>query len=241
MAWQVQLKGNGLDLLELSKCLTDPALKIRKSGGNYVLESIRFDSIHDSELVSELSHRLLALIYGAGRLAFGIERRITIGGIVELREGKRIFHESLRDALEIRATMSVEITRGDGTVEIRLPADNVAGWVSLAESDERVAKVLRLIGPGITSFAELYKVFEVIADDVGGRIWDEKWASKDDVRRFKHTANSPGALGDDARHGAEHTTPPVNPMPWHEAAALVRKVILEWIGFKMAQRPGPSP
>lgn len=240
MEWHVQLKGHGLDLQELSKCLTTPALLIRKSGGNYILQSSSFDALEDPDAVSDAAAAVLALIYGAARLGFGVERPITVSGIIEIRDGRRIFHEALSDGFEFRAAMSMQITHGDGRVEIHLPAEKVPDWVAMAQRDRHVAKVLRLLGPGINSFAELYKIYEVVEHDVGGRVWRAGWASEADVRRFKHTANSPEALGDLARHGAETTDPPKAPLSRHEASALVQKVVLAWLAEKEASAKAPD-
>jgi hypothetical protein len=56
------------------------------------------------------------------------------------------------------------------------------------------------------------------------------WASEAQLRRFKHSANSVKAAGDEARHGVEATAPPVDPMTITEAKSLVDILLARWLG-----------
>jgi hypothetical protein len=80
-----------------------------------------------------------------------------------------------------------------------------------------------LFGTQEHSWGSLYCLYEVIEEDVGSidKIANEGWATKTSIKRFKHTANSPSAIGDAARHGKESTTPPARPMELGEARALI--------------------
>jgi hypothetical protein len=126
------------------------------------------------------------------------------------------------------------ITHADGTVKQVDASTKLDADVSVASSDEQVQRALRLFGAGDRDWRELYKVLEVIEADVGGpRAIDiAGWADEATLRRFKHTANSLGALGDGARHAAETTQPPQNPMPLEDATAMVRDVLRSWIESK---------
>ena len=101
-----------------------------------------------------------------------------------------------------------------------------------------MAKAFRLIGNGANDWVSLYRLFEVIASDIGGidEIDSNGWATKASLKRFKHTANSPAAAGDLARHGAESTAPPASPMDLSEAKALVTYIFHEWLRKKLAQQ-----
>ena len=58
------------------------------------------------------------------------------------------------------------------------------------------------------------------------------WISHADAKRFKHTANSVAILGDAARHGAESTNPPKQPISLEEARNLISKLVRDWIASK---------
>jgi hypothetical protein len=70
--------------------------------------------------------------------------------------------------------------------------------------------------------------------NVGGSdtIADKGWASRSEIKNFKHTANSPSAVGDEARHGKELTQPPANSMTIENARDLLRPLATRWIGEK---------
>lgn len=50
--------------------------------------------------------------------------------------------------------------------------------------------------------------------------------------RFRHTMNSVAALGAEARHGVEQTTPPTDPMPTSQAREFIRDLLVQWIASK---------
>jgi hypothetical protein len=52
------------------------------------------------------------------------------------------------------------------------------------------------------------------------------------MKLFKHMANSPGALGLNARHGPETTQPPSKPMNISEARLLINSITYAWLRSK---------
>jgi hypothetical protein len=60
------------------------------------------------------------------------------------------------------------------------------------------------------------------------------WVSKNELERFRHTANSYKILGAEARHARDRFDPPKNPMTFAEADRFVRKLIREWVVWKTA-------
>jgi hypothetical protein len=144
---------------------------------------------------------------------------------------------SVSDTIYVRATAGIEITRSDGTTEVANPADSVPGWVRLRLANPKVAKALRLLGTEEHDWVSLYRLYEVIEDDVGSldNIVRHRWATKASIRRFKHTANSLGAVGDASRHGKELTMSPPDPMDLGEARALIEVILHNWLRSKMKQ------
>ncbi len=236
MKWEVQLNGDAHDLKELSKSLTDDDLRIYERNGQYFLESNRFEMLTTSEEVASLTAEVLQVLTGAVRLSLGGRTPLHVANTARVRpDGGRDVFVTLSDTIHIRATVGVEITRADGTIEVVNPADKVPGWVKLGLADSNVAKALRLLGTDEHDWVSLYRLYEVIEDDVGGldNIVHHGWATKASIKRFKHTANSPGAIGDDSRHGKESTTPPPDPMHLGEARSLVEVILHNWLRSKV--------
>jgi len=235
MKWEVQVSGDEHDLRELAKSLTKDDLRIIERKRDFFLETIRFSDLTTPEEVTAVTSDLLPILTGATRLSLGGRTPLQIANIVKVREdGVRHIFVSLSDTIHVRDTVSLEITRSDGSIEVVNPADKVPGWINAAFKNTNVAKALRLLGTDEHDWVSLYRLYEVIESDVGGidKIASEGWATKKAIKRFKHTANSPGAIGDSARHGKESRDPPADPMDLGEAVPLVEVILHNWLRSK---------
>jgi hypothetical protein len=236
MKWEVQISGDAQDLKELSKSLINDELKIIERDGQFFLESTRFESTMTHQDVHFRASEILTILSGATRLALGGRTPLRIGNIAKVKEdGTRDIFLSVSNTIHITGVTTVKIQGSNGTVKIVNPADRVPSWVNLGLTDAKVSKALRLLGTEENNWVNLYRLYEVIEDDIGGmdEIADRGWATKASIRRFKHTANSPTAVGDESRHGRESTTPPPNPMELGEARALVEVILHNWLHSKL--------
>lgn len=236
MKWELQLTGDVFDLGELSKSLVDDELRVRERNGQYFLESNRFETVTTPEEVASLAKEILQVLTGAVRLSLGGRTPLHVANTARLLPGgTRDVFLTLSETIHARTTMDAEIVRADGKTEVVGPADRVPGWVRLGLADSKVAKALRLLGTDEQNWVSLYRLYEVIEEDVGGldQIVKCGWAAKTALRRFKHTANSPSAVGGTSRHGKESTTPPADPMDIGEARALVELILHNWLRSKV--------
>ena len=128
--------------------------------------------------------------------------------------------------------MSLQVTHADGSVEERRPSDPAPAWLRKALAAPEAARALRLRDKTSLSWTELYRLFEVIVDGSGGAdaIVEAQWASRTQLRRFKHSANSVVVAGDEARHGVEPTSPPSDATTISEARSLVDILLARWLG-----------
>lgn len=97
-----------------------------------------------------------------------------------------------------------------------------------ALNDPQAERALRIFGRDDVDYRDLYHVLEIAEAAIGNRIFSTGAVTTAEVRRFKHTANSVHALGDQARHGHEPTQPPSQPTSFAEAQALVGRVLRVW-------------
>lgn len=237
MAWFIQLSGDKADLSAIAQSLTGPELSVERDGDQYFLV-LSGASVHDeATTVLDRAKRLVEVLNGAARLALDAREPIRVGSVYRRNpDGRREFYLFAEPGVfRVRGfAPTIAVTRADGTVEVSYPADPIAEWSALAASHDSVANVLRLLGTTDLDWVNLYRVLEIISADVGGLhvVAAKGWASKRSIALFKHTANSPGALGLDARHGAETTTPPPKPMPLSEARSLVRSIVHAWLRVK---------
>ena len=200
MEWRVQLVGDSSDLSALAESLKAADINISHDGQSYFMTSSAFDPGIAAQEVRNKAQAIADLLNGATRLVLDSSQAIQVGAVYRIRDdgGREIhaFPEPL--VLHLRGmAASVRITHADGTVEEIHPADPVKEWLAIAGKSEAVAKVLRLIAGEVLDWVNLYRILEIIAEDVGGpdAIASAGWATKGSLRLFKHTANSPGALG----------------------------------------------
>ena len=94
-----------------------------------------------------------------------------------------------------------------------------------------VRDALRLLGTDEDpSWTTLYKVLELIGRDLGNEheITNRGWASRNQIGRFRQSANNWEASGLDARHAIDWT-PPKDAMLIHEARQFIRELVSKWL------------
>ena len=233
MGWFVQITGDNLDLEKLSKSLNSPELSIIQEGPDFILKSTHFDFLKDADHVRNMAIEIISLINGAASLVLGMRKPLAVDCVVNVDDdGARQFFVCCSLGIRLEVSASASVIAADGTVQ-KEPhqADPIPDWIAIALCDTNVAKVLRLFGAGNHNWVSLYRIYDVIKGDVGD-IAKKEWATKNEIKRFTHTANSPDAIGDDSRHGAGNRPPPEKPMQLSDAKSLFKTIIHEWLRSK---------
>jgi hypothetical protein len=237
MTWKIRIVGDQNDLEELQRSLSNTSVSVIKESDGVYLEYELFASCQTADEVRQLSSKALAILNGATRLALGGNSVIAESGVIEeLEDGTSKFYIHVSDSINVRESFSLKVTDSEGNIlKETYPADEVPVWMSLGFKDEAVEKVFRLFGLQ-HDWVGLYRIYEVIENDVGGSnfITSNHWATKSSLKSFKHTANSPKAIGDNARHGKEPNAPPPKPMLFSEARALIETLVHHWLRAKQS-------
>jgi hypothetical protein len=235
MEWEVVLRGPEPILSELTHALKNQPQTIVKTGNGFVLKSPRFGSLTDASNVREQAAPIVEALSGICRMLLQSEASLGISSLVEVTPSgtRNIFVELEPAVLRITGGMvSMQVIHADGSIEERRPSDPARAWLANALEAPEAVRALRLRDKGQLSWTDLYRLFEVIVDGAGGDdvIVAEGWASRTQMRRFKHSANSVSVAGDEAQHGVESTTPPVDAMSISEAKSLVDILLARWLG-----------
>ena len=245
MKWKVQIKGDSHDLRELMKTLVNDDLRITEIDNLFYLETNRFIYLASEDAVISIASEMLPMLTGTVRLLLGGRVPLLIVNVLKVNsDGTEQVYLCDSDSLAVKLTESSEIKKPDGTAHI-IPStkniihatENVPIWINIALENKNVSKALRLIGSFEHDWGSLYRLFEVIVDDVGSTdvITGKGWATKKMIKRFKHTANSPSAIGDSARHGTESSSPPAEPMTLGEAISFVEIILHNWLRTKVME------
>lgn len=243
--WQTQLEGDVRDLEFLAKILTIGERKVLRDekGPGYLYESDSFHTCSTSEEVEQLAEGEVAVLSGILKLEREARDGLKYGAVYRpnANGGRDIFirtRESLQLRVEMGAVTAVVIdAAGNVITQPAPPPPRSAVLLRLSAGDTAIAKVLRLLSASeAMTWVGLYRIYEVIEGDVGGqhKLENQGWGSADDLRRFKHSANSVQAGGDKSRHGKELQVPPKNPMTLAESEAYAKCILQAWLASKGA-------
>ena len=243
--WQIQLEGDVRDLEFLAKILTTGTRRVLRdeSGPGYLYESDSFNLCSTSEEVEHLAEGELAVLSGILRLERKARDGLKYGAVYRPNQnGGRDIFLRICESIQVRVEMNVAaavITNAAGNI-INHPAPPPPRTVTLLQlsaTDAAIAKVLRLLSAAdAISWVGLYRIHEVIEEDAGGqhKLEKQNWVSAENLRRFRHSANSVQVGGDQSRHGKEPQVPPKNPMTLEEAEAYVKYILQAWLTRKGA-------
>ena len=231
--WEVVLAGDAADLRALSDSFADSDPAILERDGEYVFRWSVLDGLSDATQVKEKADEQIAWLSGSASLILEAIEPIKVAQVILVSDdGSRNIHV-FPDPIIGTSRMSVptvRVGRADETEEIHRPADPVKAWLAVAESSEDVARALRLSEGREHDWVELYRLLEIVEDSVTRKgITDAGWATRSQLKRFCHTANSLEAAGDAARHGREQKPPPQRPMTLNDARELIRRVVRQWL------------
>jgi hypothetical protein len=233
MGWEVQIAGDKPDLHSLSESLTDGAVRILEKEGNYYLLADTFEALTDVDTVRAEAARILQSLSGSSALVLGTVSPFGVGGIYlrEPGESDQAFFLVQPAVLQVRGFAPTLVVADEhGNTVTHRPGDPARVHLKNALADPNVAKALRLRGQGELAWVDLYRILEVILDAVPLKdVVAAGWCSETEIRSFRHTANSVGALGDDSRHGAEQTQPPKRPMLLGTARELIDRLLNAWL------------
>ncbi|GFO95992.1 hypothetical protein ig2599ANME_0176 [groundwater metagenome] len=233
--WLVRLKGERFDLEDFPELLRSPEVRVVEENGSFYLESSEFNSLTSAEEVRERGRALIKLINGVAKFNRDNFLDVSEDGITRVEDdGKRHHYVFLEGAITARAKVSAQVTviAADGSEKVATQPSALESLLEVAQKHNVVADALSFYRDD--TWISLYKVYEIIRDDVGGKhqIIKNGWSVDSDINRFTQTAQSRAALGDSARHASEKYKPPAQPMTLSGARALIKTILSRWASSK---------
>lgn len=241
--WQVQVQGYASDLEFLTHHFSSTPFRVSKDerDGEFVYESDSFRACQTSEEVMKLANDQLSVLSGVLKMTRNSPEPVRTGAVYKLNTsgGRDIFVpiRGLCVQTEIGEVTVMVIDAEGNAITRPAPPPRTVTIMQLATVDASVAKAMRLLAaPDYKSWVGMYRIHEVIEADVGSEksLKKQGWGSAQDLKRFKHSANSVTVAGDSARHGKEVELPPKQPMSVDEAAAYLNYVLQSWLSSKSA-------
>ena len=234
--WAIRLVGDSrkLDLL----CeIKHPDFTVTKKSDGYYLESSIFDVLETHDDIRKRASKIISALNGILTLLIDSHDEVNFDFIVKTQEdGTETVCGVFSDRVCMTDSLSIEIRDKNGKlIEKYNPLSSALEILEFAVNSDDVLRVLSFLHYKKLNWTNLYKIFEIIQNDVGGnkKLVELGWTTKKKIEKFKHTANSPTATGDEARHAIENT-PPSKPMRLNEAIHYIKQLIMNWINYKMS-------
>ena len=230
--WLIRLEGDHADLQDLPFLFTADDLTVTEEAGAFYLKALELNGIDNVAAVVARAKLLLQFISAAAAFHFNSFSTLDIGDLILVDEnGVRRGHMYLAPATGLNEQF-VGTTLDDGTFVPANRSRNVDYLVRLSMKFREVADSLQFFQED--SWVSLFKVYEIIRDDLGGdnKLFQTKWTTKAILSRFTHTAQSKLVLGAEARHARKKFGAPKVPMSKFEAHYFIRELLLTWMRTK---------
>jgi hypothetical protein len=242
--WLVEVQGSPDDFERLAPISSPPDWSITEEDGQYYLASSDFDDLTGAADVRlHAESWLLPVINGAAWLKFGRGRTqpLELGvGVTSLDEsGSRgEVRHVFANAVSYVGAEDHASASGEGANDMSAPAQQTITAICTAlRHDSRFVDALVFFSAQDYWAFHLYKVFEIIQEDAGGKdqLVKRGWATHDQLDGFRAVHN-PALIGLAARHGVETKTSrrrPTNPMLTESGARPFVHALLEhWLRWK---------
>lgn len=173
LVWEVQVAGSASDLAHLSRWFRGPPTVVWFDERDlcYLVGDDSFQQLEESSEVWVAAGEVLAVLSGVLKLIRNADETLKTGAVyLRHPDGRRDVFVSLTPAaIRLEAGEAVAcVTSKDGrTVMLSSPSSPTRSLATAARTDLLVSKALRLYGSDGSSWVGLYRVHEVIEEDVG--------------------------------------------------------------------------
>jgi len=228
MRWKVQLEGQENGLEQLSESF-DEDPRIFEEDGEHYLWTSQFKQLDESGEVKDVGENIVKTIRHLGELNSLRVDDLNTSCVVEIQEDgseRKIIHAST--AMTATAAVSARVSVNGEELPPR--AESTYEYTQLALKDDKVQELMDLRDNG-NRWANLYRIYEYIQANIEAEdnIVEQGWWSESEKDLFKRTANSPEAIGYEARHGDTRVSAPSDPMDHAEAKSLIDSLINDWL------------
>ena len=242
--WRVHLQGEQFDLEELREVLANIDPTIIQDDSDYYLTSTEWNQSEDFTDIHNRAKEFTKLLEDAAHLHSSNTGPLTIGGIVRIGDDgrkHRILMAETGDYVLVGERAQLLLTPQNHTP---VQEHSLTKTLRVSVRSPVVRDAIHFYRRG--DWVNFYKVYELIKDDVYSRcspaagrhsrknkpdreITSRNWISEKALSRFKGTAQSRDAVGDDARHASHQYKGPAKAMSLSEAKDLISKLLHSWI------------
>jgi hypothetical protein len=225
----VQISGDKLDIEDLQLELKNFRWKIIEEQNNYFLTSDILDSCDDNTEIISKANDFLDIINGAAKIIHEDHIKVTTNSIRRINENGNgfIHHVMISETARARSRCSAIVISKENNQE-ELKTTVIEDWLLKADVHKSVKNALHFFNENETTWINLYKVYDIIEEDLGG----EKALLRffqDGIKDFKYIANNYLAIGDHARHANQKHPAPKRILTLNEAYSIIKNLFEKWV------------
>lgn len=233
MLIKARLTGHNFDLITLAELFREgrPAVAV-DDDGHYLSFVAPDELLDDGARLYKIASSLLRQVNGVARVLRSDFRPVALVGHFHDEVGRQ-HAVVLAETAEARARVFSPSVAVDGQQATALPAPG-PGYLELAGTHPDVAEALALLGEAgpAPDWVELFKVLEIVRDNVGGLkpLKRQGWVAASDLDAFTASANRPDISGVQARHARTSPKPPrKRTMTLIEARQMIDGLVTAWL------------
>jgi len=224
----IELSGDKLDIEDLKSGLKSFKWKITNEGTKYYLSSEIIDELTDNREIISKANEFLNTINGAANILYSNHQRVQTGSLKIMGPNGANYVIVIETAYfklnsRVRGVISTKADKSHSQTTIET-------WLDKSEKNKSVRDVLHFFNE--ITWWNLYKIYEIINDDVKGQKGLHKLIDKTELSVFTQAAQSREFLGDKARHASRKYTPPKKNITIDQACDLIIKLFDKWVSTK---------
>ena len=226
----VKLIAEKIDINDIKTQLNASSWKITEEPDGFFLSSPILDKLNDPREITSKAKQFLDVINGAANILYSNHKPVDTGIIKQKGENGGYNITVLIDStIELRSRMNGTLTanRDHETHPIQT---TVESWIEKAEKHQSIRDALHFFNE--VTWWNLYKIFEIIRDDVGGQKGLNRLLDRKKTSHFTQAAQSRELLGDMARHASRKYKRPTTNLTLQEARDLIIELFKNWISKK---------
>ena len=233
--WLVELNGEHADIEEFPKRFPDGDVYAVAENGKVYLTGPAFDQFSEGQSVRNHAMGVVDEMSAVIAMLWAPFRKPQVGSVV--REdgcGGRsawAFPQGVVARAKLGAIQAQVLQHGQA-----LPAGptHAQQLLTASRTTEYLHAATLLWVPTDPTWGQLYRIVEELTQHLGMTPAKARLCSKNELKRFKRTANSADASGLGARHRTGKGEPPKNPMTLEEAATFVKGLLESALGRAVA-------
>lgn len=237
MVVKARLDGHSIDLDTVERLFGNGDPLVGRDGQGYYLASPSLDPVfQDGGRLTAAASELLRRVNGAARVLDSSFQPVRLVG--NYSNGDHAHHVVVADTAYARAqAMPIAVVVNGVAVVPEAPTLGER-YTQLASLHPDVAEALDLLGrdDDPLSWAQLWKVYEVVREHVGGPsrgtakqvLIGKGWVSQAEIEAFEASANTKSISGDDARHARGHAPQGSGSMTVEEGRAMISALMQGW-------------